>query len=123
MIPLRAFRLAISAFGFAGCMGVSLPALADLHRWIDDRGRIHYSNAIPDSPRESVGSEPLADVPAGSSSARSRPGRKLIPSILTPSMRPLPGSPSAIDRATADRMMNGMVGEPGAKSPAQSGLP
>jgi hypothetical protein len=101
---MRSAALAALLAGLFG-PGVVAPALsADLYKWMDDRGTIHYSSLPPPVPASVEHPAPPAKpqaVVAGEAVRDLRAAAKAL-SHSRPGSLNLPGSPSQVDRATSD---------------------
>jgi len=76
------------------------PVSAQLQRWVDERGVIHYADAAPNPARTAAA--PTLSPASVSSASTSR--RASAPARRTQAAALLPGSPSSVDRATAKRL-------------------
>jgi uncharacterized protein DUF4124 len=93
---MRARSVAV-ATSFA-LLGAAFSAFAQLYRWIDERGVIHYTDAAPPAHRTARTMAAQVMLPAAASRMQPAGTRSAAASPL------LPGSPSAVDRATAERL-------------------
>lgn len=100
---MRARSVAVAAS--LALLGGTVSAFAQLHRWVDERGVIHFTDAEPPAHRAERTMAAQALVPTAAA-ARMRPSgtRSAAASPL------LPGSPSAVDRATAERLPRSLGG-------------
>jgi Domain of unknown function (DUF4124) len=80
-------------------LGATFSAFAQLYRWIDERGVIHYADAAPPAHRTERTMAAQAMVPAAAASRMRPAGTRFAAASPL-----LPGSPSAVDRATAERL-------------------
>jgi hypothetical protein len=85
--------------------GASAPVLsADLYKWVDDSGTVHYSNLPPAAPpnvEHLTALQKHGAVVSGDAVRDLHTAAKVL-SHTRPSAPNLPGSPSLIDRATSD---------------------
>ena len=74
------------------------PVSAQLQRWVDERGVIHYADAAPNPARTAAAPTLSPASVSSASTARRASARRTEAAAL------LPGSPSSVDRATAKRL-------------------
>jgi hypothetical protein len=102
--------LAVFAASLAAVSICAVPALAQLQKRVDERGVIHYTNMPPPGRGNADGAVAAARVPT-SAIVRS----EALPALATrapaagATSAMLRGSPSSIDRATADSLGRHLV--------------
>ena len=56
-------RRALAALAATGLLATALPATAQIKRWVDERGVVHYSDALPTRTAPGTQVESIAPVP------------------------------------------------------------
>lgn len=83
-------------------LGCTESAFGQLSRWVDERGVIHYADAAPEARRSTAGTIPDVGVAVSHAAAPTLAPRPRSTAVTVL----MPGSPSAIDRATAESLSN-----------------
>jgi hypothetical protein len=103
-------RLGVLVISIAGLPVFAPSALAEIDRWVDERGVIHYSNMPPQRETRRFAGDAVAVAPKVA--ARAIASLPVSAPAAGATNQVLPGSPSWIDRATADSVASRLLHAP-----------